>query len=52
MRAVTGTPGEAYYRAEYTGSIRGSQVIFAGAAPPPSHHAGGSLRGRDIGYSS
>ena len=45
VRAVTGTPGEVYYRVEYADSVRGSQVMFAGSAPPPSHHAGGSLRG-------
>ena len=45
VRAVTGTPGGAYYCTERADSVRGSQGIFAGAAPPPSHRAGGSLGG-------
>lgn len=42
VRAVTGTPGGAYLLLRW---VRSSQGIFAGSAPPPSHHAGGSLRG-------
>ena len=41
-RAVTGTPGGIYLLSRW---VRGSQGIFAGSAPPPSHRAGGSLRG-------
>ena len=54
VRAVTGTPGGAYWRSCLRQSrwVRGSQGIFTGSAPPPSHHAGGSLRGSRSGYSS
>ena len=40
VRAVTGTPGGAYLLSRW---VRGSQGIFAGAAPPPSHQMRAAL---------
>lgn len=54
VRPVTGTSGGAYWRSCLRQSrwVRGSQGIFAGPAPPPSHRAGGSLGGGFSSYSS